>query len=76
MAALGGKDMEDAMRRMLRAVGTGALWMQYSMLGRKGKRNFSAMRISKIMRGKLVIVFACIGICTWIIHSCRVFTYR
>ncbi|XP_048008781.1 uncharacterized protein LOC125243274 [Megalobrama amblycephala] len=40
LSLLGGKTPGDSVRRMMRKLGTNALWANYSLKGRKGKRNF------------------------------------
>ena len=54
-AALGGKDLNEAMHRMLRSTGTGHVFAQFSLHGLKGKKAFGNYRLAKIMIGMLHI---------------------
>ncbi|XP_073671169.1 uncharacterized protein [Paramisgurnus dabryanus] len=49
LSLLGGKSPGDSVRRIMRKIGTNALWANYSLKGRKGKRNFQDLAIYPII---------------------------
>ncbi|XP_067309280.1 uncharacterized protein [Pseudorasbora parva] len=49
LSLLGGKTPGDSVRRMMREIGTNGLWANYSLKGRKGKRNFQDLAIYPII---------------------------
>ncbi|XP_016315157.1 uncharacterized protein LOC107667931 [Sinocyclocheilus anshuiensis] len=53
LSLMGGNTPEESVRRLLRKHGTNALWAQYSLKGRKGKKNFQELEICN------VIIHAC-----------------
>ncbi|KAF4097098.1 hypothetical protein G5714_023067 [Onychostoma macrolepis] len=49
LSPLGGKSPGDSVRRIMRKIGTNALWANYSLKGRKGKINFQDLAIYPII---------------------------
>ncbi|XP_078147750.1 uncharacterized protein LOC144543528 [Centroberyx gerrardi] len=53
LSLLGGKTPGDSVRRIMRKLGTNALWANYSLKGRKGKKKFQDLGVYE------VIIHAC-----------------
>nr|XP_055036501.1 uncharacterized protein LOC129423983 isoform X2 [Misgurnus anguillicaudatus] len=49
LSLLGGKTPGDAIRRVLRTIGTNSLWSKYSMRGRKGEKKFGELNICSVI---------------------------
>ncbi|XP_038062873.1 uncharacterized protein LOC119733358 [Patiria miniata] len=47
--SMGGYNLGESVRRMLRRLGTNMLWSLYSYKGRKGKRALSDLQISRVL---------------------------
>lgn len=49
LSLMGGNTPGESVRRLLRKLGTNALWAQYSLKGRKGKKNFQELEICNVI---------------------------
>ncbi|XP_073729743.1 uncharacterized protein [Misgurnus anguillicaudatus] len=49
LALLGGKTPGDSVRRMMRKIGTNALWATYSLKGRRGKKKFQDLIMHSVI---------------------------
>lgn len=53
LSALGGYSSGDTIRRMLKTLGTNALWSKYSLKGKKGKIAVQPLPVCGVMISKL-----------------------
>ncbi|XP_060786596.1 uncharacterized protein LOC132892239 [Neoarius graeffei] len=49
LSAVGGHDVGDTIRRMMKKLGTFQLWSQFNMKGRKKKRSFEALPLNRVI---------------------------
>ena len=57
LSSLGGVTVGDSVRRMMRTVGTNPVLGQYSLKGRKGKKNFQHLALCQVLISKSGFVF-------------------
>ena len=52
LISLGGRNVGDTVRRMLRKIGTNFLWGGYSLKGKKGKIAFIDLPVARVIISK------------------------
>jgi hypothetical protein len=52
LAAIGGKELGVAVRKVMRRLGSNGLWSNFSVKGRKGKRALCELRLYHIILSK------------------------
>ena len=52
LSALGGKDLGDTVRRQLRKIATNNVLGQYSLKGKKKKKNFGSLAVCSVIISK------------------------
>ncbi|KAL3886165.1 hypothetical protein ACJMK2_026174, partial [Sinanodonta woodiana] len=49
LSSLGGSNLRDSVRRMMKRLGTKRLWSPYSFIGRKGKKAFQDILLCRVL---------------------------
>jgi len=49
LAAIGGRELSVAVRKMMKKLGANALWSCFSLKGRKGKRALAELRLHRVI---------------------------
>jgi hypothetical protein len=49
LAAIGGKELSVAVRKIMKKLGGNALWSCFSLKGRKGKRALGELRLHRVI---------------------------
>lgn len=56
LAAIGGRELSVSVRKIMQKLGSNALWSNFSLKGRKGKRALCQLRLFRVIISKCIVV--------------------